>query len=411
MIRLANGGAIAVLLTGCCFMGFADEPSVTLQWRFEPDQVLTCRVKGTGTMSTIVGQAARPLFSANARLDITYKWQVVSVSEEEVTDLQISIVAGYTDDTLTGRQEIVTGTGPSIQVKLDKQGKVIKITGLKDNEVLGGVFPFELAPISGLLLGFGGLPQKAVLVGESWQAKTTVEFVGLQRFEFKSVSNLRAIKSVNGQQCAEIHSIIEFPVAEYYVAAARQNDPAHAHLLAGPATGIDRVQLTCLFILDEGRVVHEKIASRAEVIVPVRDAATGKVHEWRLQSTGEFETSVQPLDGGSEKTTEGPKAAADHKAIDDQPEPEGTQVDADILVEEGMVAKRAGKLDEAVSKFGQALDEDPNNVEAHWGLAWVLGAQDEGHEAITHFEQVIQLTDDAERKREAKAAIERLKSK
>ena len=362
-------------------------------------------------MSTIVDEANRPLFSANASLDITYKWKVVSVSEEGVTDLQISIVAGYTDDTFTGRQAVVAGSIPSIQVKLDKRGKIVRLAGLKENQVMGGVFPFELVPVNGLLLAFAGLPEKAVSVGESWQAKTIVEFVGLQRFEFKSVSNLRAIKSVNGQQCAEIHSIIEFPAAEYYVAAARQNDPAHAHLLAGPVAGVDKIQATCLFALDQGCVIHEKTSSQADVRVLVRDAVSGEVHEWRLQSTGEFETSVQPLDGGAEKTIEGPKAAADRKPLGDQPEPEGTQLDADILVEEGMAAKRAGKLNEAVSKFKQALDQDPNNVDAHWGLSWILGAQGEGQEAITHFEQVIQLTDDAERRREAKAAIERLKNK
>lgn len=83
--------------------------------------------------------------------------------------------------------------------------------------------------------------------------------------------------------------------------------------------------------------------------------------------------------------------------------------DADSLVAEGMAAKRAGKLDEAVSKFQQALDQDPNSVDAHWGIAWALASQKKNQEAIAHFEQVLQLTDDPDKTREAKAAVDRLK--
>ncbi len=83
--------------------------------------------------------------------------------------------------------------------------------------------------------------------------------------------------------------------------------------------------------------------------------------------------------------------------------------DAAILVAEGMAAKRVGKLDEAASKLQQAVARDPNSVDAHWGLAWVLASQEKNQKAIAQFEQVLELTDDQEKVREAKAAIERLK--
>ncbi|MFQ5809571.1 MAG: tetratricopeptide repeat protein [Armatimonadota bacterium] len=83
--------------------------------------------------------------------------------------------------------------------------------------------------------------------------------------------------------------------------------------------------------------------------------------------------------------------------------------DAATLVAEAGAAKGAGKLDEAASKYEQALAQDANNVGAHWGLAWVLSSQKKNKEATTHFEQVAKLSGDQKQVTEAKAAIERLK--
>ncbi|MCK4324526.1 MAG: tetratricopeptide repeat protein [Armatimonadetes bacterium] len=73
-----------------------------------------------------------------------------------------------------------------------------------------------------------------------------------------------------------------------------------------------------------------------------------------------------------------------------------------------MGAKRAGSLDEAAGKFRQALEPTPDNVDAHWRLAWVLAGQEKNQEAIGHFEQVLKLTDDPERTRQAPGAVRRL---
>lgn len=74
----------------------------------------------------------------------------------------------------------------------------------------------------------------------------------------------------------------------------------------------------------------------------------------------------------------------------------------------GMVAKGAGKMDEAAAKFREALQTDPNNEDAHWGLAWVLAMQGKKQEAIAEFQQVVGSTGDARRKQMGQDALKRL---
>jgi len=82
--------------------------------------------------------------------------------------------------------------------------------------------------------------------------------------------------------------------------------------------------------------------------------------------------------------------------------------DAAALVKEGLTAKKAGQLDKAVSSLKAAIAQEPGNVEAHWGLAWVLADQEKNEEAITHFKKVVELADDPQKKTDAQAAIDRL---
>ena len=83
--------------------------------------------------------------------------------------------------------------------------------------------------------------------------------------------------------------------------------------------------------------------------------------------------------------------------------------DAATLVSEAAAAKKAGKVAEASAKYRQALAREPNNVDAHWGLAWVLAGQKKNSEAVTHFEQVVKIGTDQKKATEAKSAIARLK--
>ena len=83
--------------------------------------------------------------------------------------------------------------------------------------------------------------------------------------------------------------------------------------------------------------------------------------------------------------------------------------DADSLVDEGMAAKAAGDYDRAESKLRDAIAADITNEDAHWGLAWILAGLRQTDEAISEFQEVIELTIDEERRSEAQAAISRLK--
>jgi len=96
--------------------------------------------------------------------------------------------------------------------------------------------------------------------------------------------------------------------------------------------------------------------------------------------------------------------------VEEERTPEATR-DAEraaVLVEEGLVAKREDQLDEAESKLRAAIELDPDNVEAHWGLAWTLVAQERESEAVEEFRIVVELAPEGEMKQEAQAALYRM---
>ena len=88
--------------------------------------------------------------------------------------------------------------------------------------------------------------------------------------------------------------------------------------------------------------------------------------------------------------------------------PTGPAVTVDELVEQGIEDKNAGRLEDAEMKLRAAALEEEGNEDAHWALAWTLAAAEDKSEAIAEFEKVLELTDDAKRTSEAKAAIRRL---
>jgi len=89
-------------------------------------------------------------------------------------------------------------------------------------------------------------------------------------------------------------------------------------------------------------------------------------------------------------------------------EPTGPAVTVDELVEQGIEDKDAGRLEDAEMKLRAAVLEEDGNEDAHWALAWTLAAAKKKSEAIAEFEKVLELTSDANRTSEAKAAIQRL---
>ncbi len=88
--------------------------------------------------------------------------------------------------------------------------------------------------------------------------------------------------------------------------------------------------------------------------------------------------------------------------------PTGPAVTVDELVEQGVEDKNAGRLEDAEKKLHAAVLEEDGNEDAHWALAWTLAAAEKKSEAIAEFEKVLELTADAKRTSEAKAAIQRL---
>lgn len=88
--------------------------------------------------------------------------------------------------------------------------------------------------------------------------------------------------------------------------------------------------------------------------------------------------------------------------------PTGPAVTVDELVEQGIEDKNAGRLEDAEMKLRAAVLEEESNEDAHWALAWTLAAAENKSEAIAEFEKILELTADAKRTSEAKAAIRRL---
>lgn len=80
------------------------------------------------------------------------------------------------------------------------------------------------------------------------------------------------------------------------------------------------------------------------------------------------------------------------------------------LLDEALQAKKAGDLELSFTKYIAVLLRDPKQIEAHWGLAWVLATKGEKEAALEHFGQVAELSHDPERVKEARAAIARLKA-
>ena len=106
-----------------------------------------------------------------------------------------------------------------------------------------------------------------------------------------------------------------------------------------------------------------------------------------------------PAGAPSEKSMPGPGPG---------PAPTGARPDPAALMAAGMAAKKAGNLEEAAAKFMEAVKAAPDNAEAHWGLAWVLSAQDKKTAAIQEFQAVTRLTTNAEMRKGAEEAIARL---
>jgi Tfp pilus assembly protein PilF len=73
-----------------------------------------------------------------------------------------------------------------------------------------------------------------------------------------------------------------------------------------------------------------------------------------------------------------------------------------------MTAKNSGQMEDAAAKFREALQIDPSNEDANWGLAWVLAMQGKKSDAATYMKKVVASTSNAQRKALGQAALKRL---
>jgi tetratricopeptide (TPR) repeat protein len=76
--------------------------------------------------------------------------------------------------------------------------------------------------------------------------------------------------------------------------------------------------------------------------------------------------------------------------------------------EAGLAAKKAGDLETAQKQLLRSVVIDSENADAHWALAWVFAHQGDKAGAAGEFAQVLRLSPQTDRRREATAAIERL---
>jgi len=76
--------------------------------------------------------------------------------------------------------------------------------------------------------------------------------------------------------------------------------------------------------------------------------------------------------------------------------------------EQGLRLKRAGRHAEAAEHLGAATQADPQHVEAHWALAWVLIELNNRDGAAQAFRKVIELAPETEKAEEARKALARL---
>jgi hypothetical protein len=75
----------------------------------------------------------------------------------------------------------------------------------------------------------------------------------------------------------------------------------------------------------------------------------------------------------------------------------------------GMAAKKANKLDEAAKELEQAVQNNPDHLDAHWALAWTYSSLDDKSKARREFTEVLRLAPaDSDKHKEAQKALTRL---
>jgi len=139
---------------------------------------------------------------------------------------------------------------PAKEILFDEEARRV----LEEGAGLGP--PLELAALFNNLLAPAGFPEKGPSVGQSWQSDAQVDFIGIGKFGFSSTSTLEAIKTFEGQECAEIHSVVTFPLGEYVVAETKARHPDRKTVRSA---GMQEFTITGLFTIEQGHIIRQKM--------------------------------------------------------------------------------------------------------------------------------------------------------
>ena len=91
----------------------------------------------------------------------------------------------------------------------------------------------------------------------------------------------------------------------------------------------------------------------------------------------------------------------------------GAPVAAGGSASKALALKHQGNYEQAAAEYRAVLAAEPDNADANWGLAWILAEQGlneppKRQEAKSLFEKFLTLSDDAAKKAEAEAALNRI---
>jgi len=248
--------------------------------------------------------------------------------------------------------------------------------------------------------------------------RTTPEDIVAQFMEAERAQDEDAVRSLMSQDTVKMADEMQARLSAQFADSGAPIDteyPFLSGLARGLVFGVERVEKARV----EGNTATVPLKRKTPSGAPMREMAflreiklVKEGGKWKIDMTDYLKRTARFMEGFGEVFAEiAPKMRemAEGMARDFGEETGAPATSEEDLVAAGMAAKRAGRLDEAASTFRQAIQHDPDNVDAHWGLAWVLADQGKKPEAVAEFGQVAEMATDQTMRDEAKAAIQRLR--
>lgn len=277
-VRLA---VVPIMLLTIVTTLWAEGTTGHLRWRLEPGKRVIYRVQGEG--KTLVGTAGKGSIEVRTSWDVWYEYTGTARDDSGSSTIQIKAAKG-TGTAFGIQQTIQAQPGEFITVKLDQQGKLVQVVGLLEYMTKSYIPPpFEFLPLHCFLLFPLGLPDENISEGQSWSGETAVEFAGLGKFKIKSTSTLKAVKNVNGDKCAEIHTRVTFPGAQITLRASQ----AKGQLTSAEATGQDTIEVTGLISVEDDCLIRAELSFKGDLTLQ----QPGK--SWATKRSGKATAQLQ----------------------------------------------------------------------------------------------------------------------